>query len=74
MLPKPLRMTYNADLIFTFPDMTMDIELERARAEIRKHFSGHRAIVVRGAESVTALNRQTKRPYRPSMVAHGGRA
>ena len=72
MIPKPLRISRNADLVFALPDTTLDVELERIRAQLRDHFSGQRVLVIRGDAAITSIERRHKRPYRPSMMAHGG--
>ena len=75
MLPNPLRISRDADLLFTLHHWVPDADIERFREEIKANFSGHRAIIVRADDvTITPIERRYTRAYRPSMLAHGGRA
>lgn len=76
MFPKPLRVSRDADLIFTFPDVTPNDELEHNAVQLREYYSGRRRLplIIRGDAKITQIERLRTRPYRPSMVVHGGRA
>lgn len=64
----------NADLLIKVDAATSDADLVRLRNEIKEHFSGHRAIIFRANDlEITPLVRLRSHPYRPSMLAHGGR-
>lgn len=68
------RISRNADLIFSVSAPIAEADMARMRAEICEHFSGHRVMVLRAGDiRVIPLDRSYKRPYRPSMLAHGGR-
>lgn len=69
------RIKRNADLLVGIVASITDIELSRLRQQIKERFSGHRAMIFRKDDvEITSLARPRLRPYRPSMLAHGGRA
>lgn len=75
MIPKPTFLRRAVDLVFRVPEFTPDSDLIRMHDEIREHFSGHRAVVLRGDDvQILPIPQPRRRPYRPSMVANGGRA
>lgn len=73
MLSEPIRVTPGTELIFTLPDTTTVVDLEYISSALHKHFAGRRVLVIRGDVTVTPIERRHTRPYRPSLLAHGGR-
>lgn len=61
----------NADLIVAIKELISDAQLQRLKHDFEQHFSGHRAIFIRGGEmEITPIVRRARKKYTPSLVGH----